>query len=33
LTVKSDKPVVFTAAMRPASAISADGARAAWTGV
>ncbi|EBH8740247.1 type II asparaginase [Salmonella enterica subsp. enterica serovar Chester] len=26
LTVKSDKPVVFTAAMRPASAISADGA-------
>ncbi|MEZ2426708.1 MULTISPECIES: asparaginase domain-containing protein [Salmonella] len=31
--MKSDKPVVFTAAMRPASAISADGARAAWTGV
>ncbi|SUH34262.1 L-asparaginase 2 [Salmonella enterica subsp. enterica] len=29
MTVKSDKPVVFTAAMRPASAISADGARAA----
>lgn len=26
LTVKSDKPVVFTAAMRPATAISADGA-------
>ncbi|MCM2444983.1 type II asparaginase [Rahnella sp. CG8] len=25
LTVKSDKPVVFTAAMRPATAISADG--------
>ncbi|MFB1665244.1 hypothetical protein ACEY3R_10025 [Salmonella enterica] len=24
---------MFTAAMRPASAISADGARAAWTGV
>ncbi|MDR8325591.1 L-asparaginase, partial [Acinetobacter baumannii] len=25
LTVKSNKPVVFTAAMRPATAISADG--------
>lgn len=25
LTIKSDKPVVFTAAMRPATAISADG--------
>ena len=33
LTVKSDKPVVFTAAMRPASAISADGARTAGAGV
>ncbi len=34
LTVKSDKPVVFTAAMRPrASAISADGARTARAGV
>lgn len=33
LTVKSDKPVVFTAAMRPVSAISADGARAARAGV
>ncbi len=33
LTVKSDKPVVFTAAMRPVSAISADGARAARAAV
>lgn len=33
LTVKSDKPVVFTAAMRPALAISADGARTARAGV